>query len=161
MVHHVVTGVPQAEGGERVQKGVTANPFVEFTVWREALMASIMANDEQAANHKASGHAAQKFEPNRFKENRAGDQAHEQGGVHNQQKNGAQSGAVRQWRQPLANDFAMRHGLVQGDRLQIVRFRVSGHSEDAKNARMQGMCAINFNSPSLNPEAFPMHDMGQ
>jgi hypothetical protein len=79
VVHHVVTGVPQAEGGERVQKSVTANPFVEFTVWCEALVASIMANDEEAANHKASGHAAQNFEPNRLKENRAGDQAHEQG----------------------------------------------------------------------------------
>ena len=161
MVHHVVTGVPQAKGGERVQKGVAANPFVEFTVRREALMAGIMANDEQAANDKASGHAAQKFEPYRLKENRASNQAHEQGGIHNQQEKGAKSGAVRQWRQPLANNFAMRHSLVEGDRPQNVRFRVSGHNKDAKNARVQGMCANNFNRQSLNPVAFPMHDMGQ
>jgi hypothetical protein len=52
-------------------------------------MASIMAKDEQATNDKSSGRAAQKLEPNRFKVNRAGNQAHEQGGIDNQQEKGA------------------------------------------------------------------------
>ena len=54
VVHHVVTGVPQAEWRERVQEGVTANPLVQFAVRREALVTSVMANDEQTANDEAS-----------------------------------------------------------------------------------------------------------
>ena len=65
MVNHVVTGVPQAEGRERIQKRIAANPFVQFAMRCEALVASIMTNDEQTANDKTCSQAAEQFEPHR------------------------------------------------------------------------------------------------
>ena len=56
MVHYVVTNVPQAVGGERWQESNTAQPFIEVAVWRQTLVASVVTQDEQAADHKTSGH---------------------------------------------------------------------------------------------------------
>ena len=127
VVNHIVSGVPQAEWRERVQEGVTANPLVQFAVRREALVTSVMANDEQTANHEASRRTAQKLQPQRFEQHGASHQPHEQGCVNQQENKGAQRGAIRQGLEPLANDFAVRHVLIWRNRVQIVGGSVCSH----------------------------------
>ena len=72
MVDHVMANVPQAESGERRQKGDAPYPFVKTAMWRETLVASVMANDEQTPNGETHGRPAQQLGPQVFKINRAG-----------------------------------------------------------------------------------------
>jgi hypothetical protein len=60
----------------------------------ETLVASVVANDEQAPNDKTSGQAAEQFEPNRFECNGARNEADKQSGVDQQQNKCTQSGAL-------------------------------------------------------------------
>ena len=71
-----------------------------------------MPNDEQTANDKASSQAAEQLKPDRFQHNGTRHQAHEQGRIDKQKNKCTQRGALRQRKQPLANDLSMRHGLI-------------------------------------------------
>ena len=119
VVDHVVARVPQAVGRERVQECVTANPFVQLAVGREALVACVMTQDEQTTNHKACRQATNQLQPDSFEENGTRNQSQKQSRVEHQQCKSAQGGALRQRQQPLADDFAVRHLLIHRDRLSV------------------------------------------
>jgi hypothetical protein len=133
VVHHVVADVPQAVSGERGQEGNAAQPFVQAAVGCQALVASVMANDEQAANGETHGHGAQQFGPPGFKEHGAGQKTGPNGVIHQQQGNGAKRDAVRQRHQPLADHLAVRHGFVNRNGL----FKV-GHKAGALAHQKRG-----------------------
>jgi len=127
VVHHVVAGVPQAVGRDRGQEGDAAQQLVEVAVRRQALVAGVVANDEQAADHEAGGQAAQQLGPDGVENDGSGDQREEQGVVDGQQHEGAQCGAVGQGDQPLTDDLAVRQGLVQGNGLLALGRGLSSH----------------------------------
>ena len=80
-------------------------------------MAAIMANDEQAPNHKASGQTAQRLGPPSLKVNGASDQREPKRKIDRQQHKGMPDGALGQGNQPFTDDFAMGKGLSRGNGL--------------------------------------------
>ena len=53
--------------------------LLRFAVWREALVTSVVPQNEQAANHKASGQTAQQLGPPGVQQNGACEQGGPQG----------------------------------------------------------------------------------
>ena len=92
VVDHVVANVPQAVGGEGGQKGDAADPFVQAPVRGQALVAGVVANDEQATNHEASGHGAEQFGPPIVQSDGAEHEGGPNAQVDNQQNQGFDGG---------------------------------------------------------------------
>ena len=91
----------------------------------EALVASIVADDEQTANHEACNAAAQELGPPRFKQHGAGHERGPQHEVNDEHHDGQHGGALSQRNQPLAHDFAVWHRFAGKNRLDMCGHRGS------------------------------------
>ena len=140
MVHHVVAHVPQAVGRERGQKGDAAQPFVQPAVRRQALVAAVVADDEQPADDKAGRQPAQQLQPDRFQQHHAGHQRRQQQVVDASSTKARQVVRCDSGQQPGTDDLAVRQRRLRrqraGDGVGAV---VSGRESWTVKARSGGL----------------------
>ncbi|MDT4844511.1 hypothetical protein FQZ97_784730 [compost metagenome] len=117
VVDHVMADFPQAVRRQRRQEGQPAQPFVQAAARRQALVAGIVADDEQARDHQPGQHAQRQLGGPVRGQYHAGQHGGEQQVVEGEQRQRARSAALAQRDQPAADDLARREWRVRGDRL--------------------------------------------
>ena len=118
--------------------GDAAQDLIESAVRRVALVAGVVADDEQAADDKTCGQTTQQLGPPGLK----GHRAHNQGGknrpVQREQGDAQRGAAFSDGSEPAANDFAVRQGGVLGNGLRLFKpGGILGH-DDPDNQRIHG-----------------------
>ena len=66
MMNNVMTNIPQAVWSQGGQECDTTQYFIKLTIRREALMASVMAQNKDSASNKAGNNAKNNFQKNVF-----------------------------------------------------------------------------------------------
>ncbi len=108
VVHDVVAHLPQAVGRQRRQEHEAAEPSVELAVVGEALVAGVVADDEQAADHEARGDRGQHLQPRVLREHGGGQRGDEQREVERDERQRAARASAAERREPRADLAAGR-----------------------------------------------------
>ena len=111
MVNDIVADVPQAVWRKGGQKGNTAQYFIELAVWRKALVAGIVPQDEDAAGNKAGDYTKYDLENDAFNKYGGCNCPNPEGCVDKQEQQCTAGLAFRHRNQPASNDFAVWQGL--------------------------------------------------
>ena len=117
VVHHVVPHIPQAVGRHGRQKDQPPQPAIQCAVGGQALVAGIVSQDEEAADHEAGGQARQQLQRRMAGANGGHEPGHEQQDINAHQPQRVRGAARSDRRQPRPDQFAMGHRGLWGQRL--------------------------------------------
>ncbi|MNL34896.1 hypothetical protein D3C87_1568930 [compost metagenome] len=115
MVDHVMADFPQTVGRERRQERQPAEPFVQAAAVGQALVAGIVADDEQPGDHQTQQHAEAQLGPPLRRQHHAGQHGGEDRVVEREQRQRAGHAALAERNQPATDGLAVRERGLEGD----------------------------------------------